>query len=99
MSGLDILAAHMIGDYILQTNWIAARKLEDWRVRTLHVTLYCLPFFVLTGDWRFLVGVWLTHFITDSRRWASGKHWAPKPILVDQTIHIASLAILVRLCA
>ena len=105
MIGLDLLAAHMVGDYVLQTDEMAKRKLTDWRVRLLHVICYCLPFICLfamidqdmPGGWLFLGLLALTHFITDSRRWASGEKWPPKPILVDQTIHLVTLALLARL--
>lgn len=43
MTGLEAIALHGLGDFILQTDYIAARKLSDWKVRVLHVTLYCLP--------------------------------------------------------
>jgi len=102
MIALALLAAHMIGDYIMQTGWMAANKLLNWRARAIHVTAYTaafIPVVVLTKlnlsmMLLFVALVWITHFITDCRRWASADQWAPKPILVDQSIHIATLAIL-----
>lgn len=102
MIGLALLAAHMVGDYITQTQWMASNKLARSGVRCVHVTVYTLGFipvmFVTELDLRratmFLGLLWITHFITDSRRWASGAAWPPKPILVDQAIHVATLAIL-----
>jgi hypothetical protein len=105
MLGLDLLAAHMLGDFMLQTEDVALRKLDNWRVRALHVAVYCLPFLLLVALYR--PGVWqsalfvallgVSHFAIDSRRWASGSSWAPKQILVDQTMHIVTLAALARL--
>lgn len=105
MTGLELIAAHMLGDYITQTDYMAAHKLTNAKVRALHVTVYTLgfvPFLLWAGvapvvAGMFLGAVWITHFITDCRRWASGKGWAPKPILVDQAIHLITLAILARL--
>lgn len=102
MTGLMLIAAHMVGDYITQNDWMAAHKLTDWRVRALHVTAYTLGFAPVAwwaglAVWpavAFLALVWVTHFITDSRRWASGEKWPPKPILVDQAIHLTTLAVL-----
>jgi hypothetical protein len=102
MIALALLAAHMIGDYITQTGWMAANKLNNWRARAIHVSVYTagfIPVALLTKlTWSmvllFVALVWATHFITDCRRWASGDQWPPKPILVDQSIHIATLAIL-----
>jgi Protein of unknown function (DUF3307) len=111
MNSLLILGAHMIGDFGLQTDYMALHKLTSPRVRTLHVACYCIPFLLLTVWWcfgmphapnsrpflrggLFLLTVAVTHWLTDSRLWASGEKWPPKPILVDQTIHIATLGIL-----
>src|SRR5665213_101761 len=102
MISLLLLAAHMLGDYITQNDWMAKYKLTNWRVRAVHVSVYCLGFvpvlFCTSLPHRqyllFLAILWITHFIIDSRRWASGKGWPPKPILVDQTIHVITLAIM-----
>jgi hypothetical protein len=105
MPGLDLLAAHMLGDFILQTDDMALRKRGSWRVRALHVTVYCVPFLLLVAwHWPgagravlFVALLWVTHFVVDSCRWGSGSSWAPKQILVDQTLHVVSLAVLARL--
>lgn len=102
MISLLMLAAHMLGDYVLQTNYMAANKFTSHKVRALHVSLYTLCFIPVTlyakvgylNSFSFLGLVWLTHFITDCRRWASAEQWCAKPIMVDQTIHIVTLAIL-----
>lgn len=103
--GLDIIAAHMLGDYILQNDWMAANKFKSAWVRTVHVFCYCLPFVAVAwlhaeswqnGLW-FVLAVFGTHWLTDCRRWASGEKWCAKPIMVDQTIHIVTLAILCHL--
>lgn len=98
---LLIVAGHMVGDYVFQTNWQAARKLADWRVRLWHVLLYTLafapvPFVAGMSTSRgllFLAAVFVPHFIVDCRRWASAEPWPPKPILVDQSLHAACLAV------
>lgn len=102
MLSMILLAGHMVGDYIAQNDWMAANKLKDWKVRAVHVTCYSLCFIPSVAYSRpgqagaawFFAWLWATHFITDSRRWASGEKWGPKPILVDQSIHIATLAVL-----
>lgn len=102
MIGLWLLAAHMVGDFITQNQWMADNKLRCPRVRAFHVTVYTLGFVPVvifaTSDWRravgFLLFLWAAHFVTDSRRWASGEKWPAKPLMVDQTIHIVTLAVL-----
>ena len=102
MLGLWIIALHMLGDYLLQTDWMAANKLRSAGVRTVHVLVYSVGFVPLGlfyassagRAWGFVGLVFVTHWVTDSRRWASDKVWAPKPILIDQALHVLSLAIL-----
>lgn len=76
MIALYLLAAHMVGDFVLQTRWQAERKLGDACVRTVHVLVYSVPFvpiaFYVAPSWRaavsFLAGLYVLHFLTDSRR-------------------------------
>jgi hypothetical protein len=92
----------MFGDYLLQTDWMAANKLKSAGVRTVHVFVYTLAFIPLAYLYAstlpraaaFVALVFVTHWITDSRRWASDKVWPPKPILFDQALHLLSLAVL-----
>lgn len=99
---LGLVAAHMVGDYITQTGWMAANKFRCWKARAIHVTCYTAGFapvvwlagMTLPAAMLFLALVWATHFIVDCRRWASGEQWPPKPILVDQSIHVATLYLL-----
>jgi hypothetical protein len=105
MRSLDLIAAHLVGDYILQDDEMARRKLTDARARAHHVTRYCLPFLVAGVVSRvnpgrlavFLALVWVTHFVTDSKRWLPNEDWAPGTIINDQALHIAQLTILNRI--
>ena len=98
---LTILAAHMAGEFIFQTDWMAARKLLDWRPRLAHVATYTVCFvpvviqshLPLEQAIAFLVAVGVPHFVVDCRRWASADTWPPKPIMVDQAVHVVCLAI------
>lgn len=102
---LAMLAAHAVGDFLLQTQYMVEHKLEDPGVRARHVTVYTAAFvpvaFLFRANTRraalFLALVWTTHFVTDSRRWAPGDEWPALPIVVDQAIHLATLVLLGRL--
>jgi hypothetical protein len=94
MLSLYLLAAHMVGDFILQGEWIASRKLSDWRVRALHVTLYVIPFALISPDARFLASLWALHFLVDCRRWCASNPWPLKTLAVDQSLHVATIAAL-----
>lgn len=105
VSSLDILAGHMIGDYVFQTNEEAISKTSDKKALLSHVTKYTLAFIPVTlvskANWYrksiFIALLFGSHLLTDSRRWASGEKWKPKPILVDQALHAVQLTILKRL--
>lgn len=94
----------MAGDFIFQSQWMAEKKFTCARARTAHVLAYtaCVAAALalwnaplLTSTW-FLGAVFVTHWLTDCRRWASGDEWAARPIMVDQALHIISLAVLYR---
>jgi hypothetical protein len=99
---LYIIAAHMAGDYLLQTHNMAMKKLTDWYVRMQHVWVYSMCFVPVAhlahvSDGRalaFLYSNFAVHFVIDSRRWASGEVWPPRPVLIDQSLHAVTLAVL-----
>lgn len=37
---LYLLAAHLIGDWLIQTDWMATKKAENWRALLAHVFTY-----------------------------------------------------------
>lgn len=103
MPGLDLLALHLLGDFILQTDTMARHKLTNGWIRAAHVFLYTMSFF-LWGGWHyggdgllFAACVGVTHFAIDSYRFAANHPWPPKSILIDQSLHVISLALLARL--
>lgn len=83
MLPLYLLAAHLVGDFVLQTRWQAAGK-TGWKtaavaLRARHVLAYCVPFIplaiVYAPDARralgFMAWLYALHFLTDSRRFYS----------------------------
>lgn len=104
MLALGLIAAHMMGDYVLQTNWLAANKTKRLDALVIHVLLYTLAFAIVLGfhsalveyiPWEnqlaFLSLLALFHGATDCRRWASPDPWPPKPIMVDQSLHVLQI--------
>lgn len=70
-----LLVGHLVGDWIVQTDWQAANKTTSWKANQQHMLGYHLAlaaFAALTGSVVFvLVAVvvsWVTHSIID-RRW------------------------------
>lgn len=70
-----LIAGHLIGDWIVQTDWQAANKMTSWKANQQHMLGYHLTLAVLavlaTSAANALVIVvvsWLTHMVID-RRW------------------------------
>lgn len=71
----DQLLAHAIGDYLLQSHWMATEKTKASRAALLHVLAYSMPFLFFmpsTAAWLFIVG---THFVIDRWRLARYVVW------------------------
>ncbi len=65
-SVLLLLTAHFVGDFILQSNWMAINKSKDWTALTCHVTVYSLCFLFWGVPFALVTGAlhWLTDFVT-----------------------------------
>lgn len=71
-----LLVAHGVGDYVLQSDWMAARKTSRWWPAVAHGLTYGLPFIPLVPSfWAWLVIV-STHVVIDRYRLARYLVWA-----------------------
>ena len=61
------ILAHLFGDYILQSDWMAMNKSKRTFPCLVHVILYTLPFLLITTSWKALLVICAVHFILD--RW------------------------------
>lgn len=71
--------AHMVGDYVIQTDHMAVEKLRRWSIALLHGAVYTLPFVPLA--WfgvspLALVVIGGTHAVIDRYRLARYLVWA-----------------------
>lgn len=68
------LICHLIGDYCLQTHWMAAYKVKDLRIAALHATFYMVPFWLCftIPTWPFLA-MWGSHTLID--RYGLGRRY------------------------
>lgn len=63
---IDLVFCHLVGDYVLQIDFIAKTKGENWYHLLVHCILYILPFRIVYGiDWRLAV-LLVTHIIVDA---------------------------------
>lgn len=72
----DQLLAHAIGDYILQSDWMANEKTKKSIAALAHVATYGLPFLFLRPSWKAYAVIVGTHFIIDRWRLARFVVWA-----------------------
>lgn len=62
---ITLIFCHLIGDYVLQTDFIAKTKGTNWYHLIVHCALYCLPFSVVYGlTWQ-LIFIFITHMVID----------------------------------
>lgn len=71
----DQLIAHAVGDYILQSDWMATEKTKKSLAALCHVLTYVLPFLLITRDPKKLAVIMGTHFIIDRWRLARFVVW------------------------
>ncbi|MFQ5935937.1 MAG: DUF3307 domain-containing protein [Acidiferrobacterales bacterium] len=67
---MEQLLAHLVGDYILQTSYMAERKVRSWPVALLHAIVYTLPFTFITLSPAALAVICLSHAVIDRYRLA-----------------------------
>ena len=62
---IELIYCHLVGDYVLQNDFIAKTKGENLYHLIVHCVLYSLPFFVFFGlTWQLLF-IFITHMIID----------------------------------
>lgn len=65
-----VMLAHLVGDYLLQSHWMANEKTKRWWPAILHGIMYTLPFLLLTQSIPALLVIGGTHIIIDRFRLA-----------------------------
>jgi hypothetical protein len=72
----DQLLAHAIGDYVIQSDWMATTKTKQSFAAAVHAVSYAIPFLLLTTAWAALAFIITTHFVIDRWRLARFVNWA-----------------------
>ena len=62
---LTIFACHAIGDYVLQCDYIAKTKGQNWWHLIIHSFLYTVPFWIAFGYDARLLSLFIIHFLVD----------------------------------
>lgn len=70
------LLAHLVGDYLIQSDWMANEKTKRWWPAVVHAVTYGVPFaFIVPSVTAWLVIV-VTHAVIDRYRLARHVVWA-----------------------
>ena len=75
MTGLGIILAHLVGDYLIQSHWMATEKTRRWWPAIAHGITYTLPYALVTQSWAALIVIAVTHMIIDRYRLAKHVVW------------------------
>ncbi len=99
-----LLMGHLVGDYLLQSNWMAMTKAKNWLALVTHSIIYTVTIFLFSlfaggiGIIAVLI-VFIAHIILDQRRlvrwWLTNINKSPDifwlQVMVDQTFHLLIL--------
>lgn len=81
MFSANQIMAHLVGDYILQSDWMVKEKGSSNLAALVHVVFYTLPFVLITQEPIALGIIAGTHFVIDRWRlarvliWAKNRPW------------------------
>lgn len=92
------LLLHLIGDYLLQSGWMAANKAKSHVAAFVHALVYSLPFILLRPSLNAWLVIFITHFFIDryslakrvaivKNYLAPSKHWPKNGDLSDFGYH------------
>ena len=84
-----LVLCHLLGDYVLQTDFLAKTKGENWYHLVAHCLLYCVPFYIVFGFVWQLGVLFLVHLIVDPLK----ARWKKINYVTDQVLHYLTLAV------
>jgi hypothetical protein len=79
MSGgvaLGIVLTHLVGDYLLQSHWMATEKTRHWWPAIAHGVTYTLPYLFITQSAPAVAMICCTHIVIDRYRLVRYVVWA-----------------------
>ena len=62
---MEQLLCHLVGDYLLQTDWMASNKVRDWSAAMIHGMTYIIPFFFISDSMAAMLAILLSHIFID----------------------------------
>lgn len=89
-----LFICHLLGDYVLQVDYVAKQKATSWYHMVVHCTLYVSPFCWLLGA-KYIIFLWLSHFVIDVGK--ARYHLYDE--LNDQFLHILMIELIALIMA
>lgn len=96
---MNLLIAHLVGDYLFQNRWIALNKHKNYWICILHSLINAVSVWIICGFYGWKLGlIFLSHYYIDYFR--IGAKWRqfyshdtelPWTILSDNTMHLLIL--------
>lgn len=75
------LILHLLGDYVLQSDWMANNKTSSHKAAAAHAITYSIPFLVLSPSVLAFAVILITHFFIDRYRLARFVVYAKEQML------------------
>ena len=83
-----MVLCHLLGDYVLQSDYIAVTKGRNYYHLFVHSALYCLPFLLLLqAPYRAYIQIFTSHLLIDNAK----ARYAEITYVQDQILHYAIL--------
>ena len=82
-----LMACHMFGDYVLQNDYLARTKGENWWHLLAHCVLYVVPFAVAFGIDQRIFWLFLSHLLIDAMK----ARWKVIGYVSDQVAHVVMM--------
>ncbi len=102
---MNPFVSHLVGDFILQNEWMAVNKKRSSFACLVHVLVYLIPFLLCNLQWWQIVLIGIQHFIQDRTEFVLW--WMHKwkrinsekghgvALFVDQAFHIVWIELVI----
>ena len=80
---LQLIGCHLIGDYVLQSEFLATTKGKNYYHLFVHCFLYCIPFCFVFGFSAHIVSIFVVHLVVDNLK----ARYGSIGYIEDQIIH------------
>ena len=80
---IKLILCHLVGDYVLQIDFIAKSKRSNIYHLLVHCLLYCLPFYICFGLVWQLIPLLMLHIVIDLLK----ARYKLIPYWLDQVLH------------